>query len=135
MSAQLKLLAEARRRRQTEKERVDEVTRLINENLVHGKDGERGPPGETTIKTVHLYEPLPEDIVKTEDLSVLVDRLSGFVEATGTSTKDQKELLGLIYDRLERIAKREKSAPQYRFDIQRDQFGRITGVVATAEKE
>lgn len=106
MSKKLALIAEARKRKQNQKEMSDSLLSIVRsaveENIVHGRDGkdgergERGPQGEMGLQgpegpagrdgkdgvnglteIIHKYEPLPDDVVKEEFLEELRKEVEG----------------------------------------------------------
>jgi len=87
----LKLISLAKRKRNEEQARVDELTSLVNQvvgsNIRHGERGEQGSIGSTGLtgkqgvsgargvdgkdgvtEVIHSFEPLPEDVVKKDTL-------------------------------------------------------------------
>lgn len=129
----LKLASASKKKEKSEKERLAEVIGLVNktvaENIRHGEDGKDGKDGVTTV--VHEYEPLPEDIVKVDDLLSVRKDIEGLLLGLPKGEVGE-ELKGKI-DILISLCQPKDPVP-YRFDIVRNEFGQIKEVLALPQE-
>lgn len=139
MSKKLALIAEARKRKQNQKEMSDSLLSIIRsaveENIVHGRDGKDGKDGETKI--IHEYEPLPEDVVKRDEVITIKQTIDQLYSQSGSLSDKQLALLQLLSDKVDILMSVEsKQEPvSYSFNIVRDNYGRIVEVVATPSQD
>ena len=139
LSPKLRLVGEGRKRKaafeaeQTEKARVEELTSLIQQHIVHGKDGKDG-----VTEVIHTYEPLPEDVAKREEVASIRYTIDSLMAEKSQMAGKHQSMLNELSVKLDMlIAEQFKEEEEddtpvtYTFSIVRDPGGRIKEVVAT----